>query len=188
MAPRWMVGVPPLPTRSTSQLRPRGRNRRPRLPRVPWRPWAILSTYVPEKTTMAWVLKKITEEIYRGIPPHETECMTNDDGVRIIVAGRDMNGSQTVFIYEHGDMKFQFKAHRSSKNWVDYSTPGKKDWSNFALGPSCDVWLDTRYLSTRLLPDELNAIKANITEFLTKGFSRCRSAIAPHAEMIAKFY
>ena len=137
---------------------------------------------------MAWVLKKITEEIWKGIPPSENDSMTNEDGARIIVAGRDMNGFQTVFIYEHVDIKFEFKAKRSSKNWKDYSTPGKKDWSNFALGPSCDVWLDTRHLSRQLSPDELNTIKANITEFLTKEFSRCRVAIAPYAETIAKYY
>jgi hypothetical protein len=137
---------------------------------------------------VAWVLKKITEGIWKGIPPSEKECMTNDDGIRIIVAGRDRNGFQTVFIYEHGDIKFEFKARRSEKNWTNYSTPEKKDWSNFALGPSCDVWIDTRYLPRQLLPDELNTIKSYITEFLTKEFSRCRSAIAPYAETIARYY
>jgi hypothetical protein len=136
---------------------------------------------------VAWLLKKITEEIFKGIPPQEKECMTNNDDVRIIVVGRELNG-QTVFISEHGEVKFAFKAKRSSKNWMDYSTPGKKDRSNFALGPSCDVWLDTRFLSRQLSLDELHAIKANITEFLTKEFSRCRLAVAPYAETIARFY
>jgi len=49
-------------------------------------------------------------------------------------------------------------------------------------------WLDTRNLPRQLSADELDTIKNTITEFLTKEFRRCRVAIAPYAETVAKYY
>jgi hypothetical protein len=121
----------------------------------------------------------ITEQFYPFLPLHEYECMASDNGVRIVVFGREMNGCQTIFIYEYFDIKFELKAHRSSKDWISYEKPGIDDWSDFALGPSCVVWLDTRGLRP-LSNDEWGMIRDNITEFLVKEFHRCRTAIAPY--------
>jgi hypothetical protein len=42
---------------------------------------------------MAWVLTELTEDLFPGIgiPISPHDCMTNDDGVRIIVVGRDLH-------------------------------------------------------------------------------------------------
>jgi hypothetical protein len=132
---------------------------------------------------MTWNLTVTTEQLYPFLPPRETECMTNEDGVRILVFGREKNGCQTVFIYEYLDVKFQFKAHQSSRDWVSYIKPGTDDRSDFALGPSCTVWLDIRGL--RQLSDrEVEIIEHNISDFLINEFHRYRMAISPNAETV----
>jgi hypothetical protein len=68
-----------------------------------------------EELIMTWHLTEITEQFIPGLPPREKQCMINDDGVRIIVFGRNLNEFQTIFIYEHSDIIFEFTARQVAK-------------------------------------------------------------------------
>jgi hypothetical protein len=135
-----------------------------------------------------WVLQQTDEHIYQGLPRLLYDCMVNDCGARIIAFGRESNGFQTVFIYTHDDVRVCFKAmRRPGKDWIDYSLTGKRE-NNFALGPNCDVWIDTRSrFSQYRVPssDELGTIKEQVAEFLIKEFHLCRLAIAPYPQQVS---
>lgn len=133
---------------------------------------------------MAWVLKEIVERVYEQIPiPFSGECMINEDGVRIILFGRDLHDFQNIFIFEYIDIKLKFSARRSPKGWTDYGASAKER-ANFALGPDCVTWIDTRFMTRQLLDQEIEYIKTTITEFLTNEYRRTKHAVSPYPETV----
>ena len=125
-----------------------------------------------------WTLTETTEQFYKNVPASTKQCVISNNGVKIVIFGREFNTFQTTFIYEHAGVKFDFFAFRADQS-IDYDPTGKT-FANFALGPVCKVIIDERFLATKLSDDDRGLIRSNITEFLTQEFHRCRLAVSPY--------